>query len=404
MATRELASIDQALREIAAGRPVFVVDDEDRENEADLVMAASAADARWVGLAVRYGSGVLCAPVTGEIADRLALPPMVSDNQDPKGTAYTVSVDAREGVSTGISAADRARTLQVLADPAATAGDLTRPGHVFPLRARAGGVLERPGHTEAAVDLARLAGLEPVGAIVELVHDDGSMMRLADAQDLADREGLLVVSIADLIAWRQRRDRVRRVASTRLPTTYGEFTAHGYLDLVTGAEHLALVKDGGNTVRVHSECLTGDVFGSQRCDCGPQLEASLKAVATEGGAVIYLGGHEGRGVGLLNKLRAYSVQDTGLDTVDAQSALGLPVDAREFAAAAAILRERGLMSIRLLTNNPAKEHALRAGGVDVTARLPLHVGASVHNLGYLATKLERMGHLAPESDLLKGAS
>ncbi|PWJ25326.1 3,4-dihydroxy 2-butanone 4-phosphate synthase/GTP cyclohydrolase II [Branchiibius hedensis] len=404
MTTRELASVEDALREIAAGRPVFVVDDEDRENEADLVMAACAADERWIGFAVRYGSGVLCAPVTGEIADRLALPPMVSDNQDPKGTAYTVSVDARKGVSTGISAADRARTLRLLADPATSAEDLTRPGHVFPLRARDGGVLERPGHTEAAVDLARLAGLEPVGAIVELVHDDGSMMRLGAAQDLAEREGLLVISIADLIAWRQRHDRVRRVASTRLPTAYGEFTAHGYLDLVTGAEHVALVMAGGDTVRVHSECLTGDVFGSQRCDCGPQLEASLTAVARDGGAVVYLGGHEGRGVGLLNKLRAYSLQDTGLDTVDAQTALGLPVDAREFSAAAAILRDRGLTSVQLLTNNPAKEQALRGAGIEVTARLPLHVGASVHNLDYLATKLERMGHLAPEPTILKGAS
>nr|WP_291523698.1 bifunctional 3,4-dihydroxy-2-butanone-4-phosphate synthase/GTP cyclohydrolase II [Branchiibius sp. NY16-3462-2] len=404
MAMGELATIEDALRDIASGRPVFVVDDEDRENEADLVMAASAADERWIGFAIRYGSGVLCAPVTGEIADRLALHPMVSDNQDPKGTAYTVSVDARDGVSTGISAADRARTLQLLADPATTAGDLTRPGHVFPLRARDGGVLERPGHTEAAVDLARLAGLEPVGAIVELVHDDGSMMRLAAAQDLADREGLLLISIADLIAWRQRHDRVRRVASTRLPTAYGEFTAHGYLDLVTGAEHIAVVKDGGDTVRVHSECLTGDVFGSQRCDCGPQLDASLKAVVRDGGAVIYLGGHEGRGVGLLNKLRAYSLQDTGLDTVDAQTALGLPVDAREFVAAAAILRDLGLISVRLLTNNPAKEQALRDAGIEVVQRLPLHVGASVHNLDYLTTKLQRMGHLAPEPNILKGAS
>lgn len=404
MNSKQRATIEDALREIAAGRPVFVVDDEDRENEADLIMAAEAADERWIGFAVRYGSGVICAPVTGEIADRLALPPMVSDNQDPKGTAYTVSVDARAGVSTGISAADRARTLRLLADPATDVQDLTRPGHVFPLRARDGGVLERPGHTEAAVDLARLAGLEPVGAIVELVHDDGSMMRLPAARELAEREGLVLISIADLIAWRQQNDRVRRVASTRLPTAYGEFIAHGYLDLVTGAEHVALIKDGGDTVRVHSECLTGDVFGSQRCDCGPQLEASLKIVAQDGGAVVYLGGHEGRGVGLLNKLRAYSLQDTGLDTVDAQTALGLPVDAREFAAAAAILRDRGLTAVQLLTNNPAKEHGLREAGITVTQRLPLHVGASVHNLDYLSTKLERMGHLAPSPEALKGAS
>lgn len=399
-----MATIEEALRDIAAGRPVFVVDDEDRENEADLVMAAEAADQRWIGFAVRHGSGVICAPVTGEVADALALPPMVTDNQDPKGTAYTVSVDARDGVSTGISAADRARTLRLLADPGTTPDQLTRPGHVFPLRARDGGVLERPGHTEAAVDLARLAGMRPVGAIVELVHDDGSMMRLAAARELADREGLLLISIADLIAWRRRHDRVRRVASTRLPTAYGEFTAHGYLDLVTGAEHVALVKDGGDTVRVHSECLTGDVFGSQRCDCGPQLEASLKAVAADGGAVVYLGGHEGRGVGLLNKLRAYRLQETGLDTVDAQTALGLPVDDREFDAAAAILRNLGLLEVRLLTNNPVKEQALRSAGIEIVERLPLHVGASVHNLGYLTTKLERMGHLAPEPPALKGVS
>ncbi len=294
---------------------------------------------------------------------------MVLRNEDPRGTAYTVSVDARVGVSTGISAADRAHTLRLLADPSTTAADLARPGHVFPLRARDGGVLQRAGHTEAAVDLCRLAGLAPVGVIAELVHDDGSMMRLPAVLELGDEHDLPVITIAQLIHWRQRHDRVEREARTRLPTADGVFDMVGYRDLVTGAEHVALLSPLGHDgpsplVRLHSECLTGDVFGSQRCDCGPQLERALARVAAEGGVVVYLRGHEGRGVGLLNKLQAYELQDRGFDTVDAQIELGLPVDAREYAAGAAILTDLGIPAVRLLTNNPMKVNAMRESGID----------------------------------------
>ncbi|GAB3498472.1 bifunctional 3,4-dihydroxy-2-butanone-4-phosphate synthase/GTP cyclohydrolase II [Flexivirga lutea] len=390
-----LGSIEAALAEIAAGRPVLVADDADRENEVDLVMAAQHADEHWIGWAVRHGSGVICAPMTHAVADRLGLPPMVQDNQDPKGTAYTVSVDAA-GLATGISAAERARTLGALADPESEAEDFTRPGHVFPLRARDGGVLVRTGHTEAAVDLARLAGCAPVGAIVELVHDDGSMMRLDDAEELAARHGLVVITIADLVAWRVRHDRVLCRARTTLPTTHGTFTMLGYVDLLTGDEHVALVSphgipDGKPLVRVHSECLTGDAFGSTRCDCGPQLAEAMRRVGTEGGAVVYLRGHEGRGVGLLDKLRAYELQDGGLDTVDAQTELGLPVDDREFGAAAAILRDLGVTEMRLLTNNPEKEKQLQA--LDLTVdREPLVTGRTINNSRYLDTKRDRLGH------------
>ncbi|WP_265446840.1 3,4-dihydroxy-2-butanone-4-phosphate synthase [Flexivirga meconopsidis] len=391
-----IAKIEQAIAEIAAGRPVLVADDADRENEVDLVIAGDDVDPQWVGWAVRHGSGVICAPMPDAVADRLGLPPMVTANEDPKGTAYTVSVDARVGVSTGISAEERARTIAVLADPASTAEALTRPGHVFPLRARPGGVLERTGHTEATVDLCRLAGRPPVGAIVELVHDDGSMMRLADAERLAERDSLVVVTIADLVAWRRRHDRVVRRATTTLPTEHGIFTAVAYSDERTGAEHVALVSprglmDESPLVRVHSECLTGDVFGSQRCDCGPQLAESMRRVATYGGAIVYLRGHEGRGVGLVDKLRAYEVQDTGLDTVDAQTALGLPVDAREFDAAAAILTDLEVETLRLLTNNPAKVAALGELGMHVE-QVPLQVPSTPSNRSYLETKRTRLGH------------
>lgn len=387
--------IEAALAEIAAGRPVLVADDADRENEVDLVMAAQHADERWIGWAVRHGSGVICAPMTHQVADRLDLPPMVQDNQDPKGTAYTVSVDAT-GLATGISAAERAKTLAALADPSSKVGDFTRPGHIFPLRARDGGVLERTGHTEAAVDLARLAGCTPVGAIVELVHDDGSMMRLGAAEELAARDGLLVITIEDLVAWRRRHDRVLCRARTKLPTANGTFTMFGYTDLLTGDDHVALVSphgipDKSPMVRVHSECLTGDAFGSTRCDCGPQLAESMRRVGAHGGAIVYLRGHEGRGVGLLDKLRAYELQDGGLDTVDAQTQLGLPVDDREFGAAAAILRDLGIHTMRLLTNNPQKEKQLEALGLSVE-RVPLVTGRTINNSRYLDTKRDRLGH------------
>src|SRR5579875_903751 len=374
--------IEAALAEIAAGRPVLVADDADRENEVDLVMAAQHADERWIGWAVRHGSGVICAPMPHAIADRLGLPPMVRDNQDPKGTAYTISVDAT-GLATGISAAERAKTLAALADPAADVADFTRPGHIFPLRARDGGVLERTGHTEAAVDLARLAGCSPVGAIVELVHDDGSMMRLGDAEVLAARDGLVIITIEDLVAWRTLHDRVLCRARTKLPTSNGTFTMFGYTDLLTGHDHVALVSphgipDQSPLVRVHSECLTGDAFGSTRCDCGPQLDDAMRRLGAEGGALVYLRGHEGRGVGLLDKLRAYELQDTGFDTVDAQTELGLPVDDREFGAAAAILRDLEITGLRLLTNNPQKEKQLEALGLQVH-RVPLVTGRTVNN-------------------------
>ena len=392
-----LSTVEDALDALRAGRPVLVVDDADRENEGDVVLAAHTLTDAWVAWTVRHTSGYLCAPVTAEIADRLELPLMVAENADPLGTAYTVTVDAAVGVTTGISAADRARTARVLADPASTASDLRRPGHLVPLRARAGGVLVRPGHTEAAVDLCRLAGLPPVGVIGELVEDDGSMTRLPGVLELGEREGLPVLTIADLVAWRQRHDRVERVAETVLPTRHGQFRTLAYRDRITGDEHLALVSPRGvpqsaPLVRVHSECLTGDVLGSQRCDCGPQLDRSLERVADEGGVVVYLRGHEGRGVGLAEKLRAYGLQDGGLDTVDAQLELGLPVDAREYAAAAGILVDLGLTAVRLLTNNPAKVEGLRAHGVEVAAVERLRTAPLPTNARYLRTKRDRMGH------------
>jgi 3,4-dihydroxy 2-butanone 4-phosphate synthase/GTP cyclohydrolase II len=339
-----------------------------------------------------------------EVADRLELPLMVADNRDPLRTAYTVSVDAATGVTTGISAADRLRTVQVLADVDSTPADLIRPGHVLPLRARPGGVLTRPGHTEAAVDLTRLAGLSPVGVIGELVHDDGTMMRFDAVVGLGREFGLPVITIEQLVDHRQRLDRVERLATTRIPTVHGTFTAHGYRDTLTGDEHVALVSPRGLQglrhagpvlTRLHSECLTGDAFGSLRCDCGPQLQAALARVGSEGGVVVYLGGHEGRGVGLVDKLRAYAQQDRGADTVDAQTALGLPVDAREYAAGAAILHDLGATEVVLLTNNPNKVTALRHLGVDVVAVERLHGPMGEDNEQYLMTKRERLGHDIP---------
>jgi len=413
-----LATIETALAQLRLGRPVLVVDDDHRENEGDVVLSAELATTQWVAWTVRHSSGLLCAPMPDAVADRLQLPLMVRDNQDPRGTAYTVSVDARDGVTTGISAADRTRTVRVLADPTAGPGDVVRPGHVLPLRARAGGVLERAGHTEAAVDLCRLAGLAPVGLIAEVIDDDGTMRRLPQVLELGAEHGLVTISIADLALWRLVNDgavvndsavgdvgrvrpepRVRRAATTTLPTRHGTFTAHGYRDLRTGAEHLALV--GGDphspaaVVRMHSECLTGDALGSLRCDCGIQLQASLALVAESGGVVLYLRGHEGRGVGLLAKLEAYALQDLGRDTVDANLELGLPADAREYGAAAAILTDLGLDHVRLLTNNPAKVEGLAGHGVAVADRVPLVVAATEHNAAYLDTKRDRMGHDLP---------
>ncbi|NMR20194.1 GTP cyclohydrolase II [Cellulomonas fimi] len=412
-----LGTVADALEALRAGRPVLVADSPDRENEADVVLAASSATSEWVAWTIRHSSGYLCAPMTSERADALELPLMVPHSQDPRRTAYTVTVDAARGVTTGISAADRARTLQVLADPGAGPVDLIRPGHVLPLRAVPGGVLHRSGHTEAAVDLCRLAGLPPVGAIAELVNDDGTMMRLDQAAELARRDDLVLLTIADLIAWRRRHDdvadgvvpddeaaarsaaveRVHTGAAAALPTRHGSFRVHAYRDLRSGADHVALVSvhhlGGEPLVRVHSECLTGDAFGSLRCDCGPQLDAALERTAEEGGVVVYLRGHEGRGIGLLSKIEAYGLQDAGRDTVQANIDLGWPADRREYGAAAAILADLGIGRLRLLTNNPAKVVGLRAHGLEVTDMVGLEVGHTPENSAYLRTKAVEMGHL-----------
>jgi 3,4-dihydroxy 2-butanone 4-phosphate synthase / GTP cyclohydrolase II len=404
-----LDSIDSALERLRAGEAIIVVDDEDRENEGDLVFAASKATPELAGFMIRHTSGVVCVAMQGPDLDRLKLPPMTAVNEDRKGTAYAVSVDARDGTTTGISAADRARTIRVLVDSATEPYELTRPGHVFPLRAVEGGVLRRPGHTEAGPDLARLAGLTPAAAICEIVHDDGSMMRAPALRDFADEHGLVMISIADLIAYRRRTEsQVQRVASTRLPTEYGEFQAFGYRDTVTGTEHVALVRgdvgDGEDLlVRVHSECLTGDVLGSTRCDCGPQLRAALARVADEDrGVVLYVRGHEGRGIGLLHKLQAYQLQDAGHDTVDANLELGLPADARDYGTGAQILADLGVRSMRLLTNNPAKRAGLEGYGLRIVGREPLPAHVTDDNLTYLRTKRDRMGHDLPHLETAPG--
>ncbi|MCX5208996.1 bifunctional 3,4-dihydroxy-2-butanone-4-phosphate synthase/GTP cyclohydrolase II [Kitasatospora sp. NBC_00240] len=409
-ATDDLAldPVERAVADIALGRPVIVVDDEDRENEGDIVFAASAATPELLAFTIRYSSGVICVPMTGEELDRLKLPPMTQVNEDRKGTAYAVSVDARDGVDTGISAADRARTVRLLASAGTEPGDLTRPGHVFPLRAVEGGVLVRPGHTEASVDLARLAGLTPAGAIAEVVNDDGTMARLPELVAFAREHGLAIISIEDLIAYRRRTElHVDRAAVTALPTAYGEFTAVGYRGTLDGIEHIALVAGGLDAdgkvpdgedllVRVHSECLTGDVFGSLRCDCGPQLQASLEKVAAAGrGVVLYLRGHEGRGIGLAHKLRAYELQEQGRDTVDANLDLGLPADGRDYSIGAQMLTDLGVRSLTLLTNNPDKVAALTEHGLKVKGREPVPTVPGEHNLAYLRTKRDRMGHELP---------
>ncbi|MDI3406586.1 bifunctional 3,4-dihydroxy-2-butanone-4-phosphate synthase/GTP cyclohydrolase II [Streptomyces cavernicola] len=402
-----LDPIEQAIADIAAGRPVVVVDDEDRENEGDLIVAAEKATPEIVAFMMSECRGLICAPMEGDELDRLELPQMVDNNTELMRTAFTVSVDAgpAHGVTTGISAADRATTLQLLADGHAQAGDFVRPGHIFPLRARTGGVLVRNGHTEAAVDLARLAGLRPAGAIVEIAGEDGKMLRLPELIPFARKHGLTIISIEDLIAYRRSSEpTVHREAQVQLPTAHGEFTAYGYRSSVDGVEHVALVQgeigDGEDVlVRVHSECLTGDVFHSLRCDCGPQLEASMQRITEEGrGIVVYLRGHEGRGIGLLSKLRAYALQERGRDTLDANLELGLPADARDYAAGAQILADLGVRSLRLLTNNPDKSEALTAHGLKVTRREPMPVQAGEHNLRYLQTKRDRMGHELPWLD------
>ncbi|GHD01369.1 3,4-dihydroxy-2-butanone-4-phosphate synthase [Zhihengliuella salsuginis] len=413
----ELDGIEAAVAAIAAGRPVVVVDDADRENEGDIVFAAEFATAELMGWTVRYSSGVVCAPLAGDRADALGLPPMVEVNEDAKGTAYTVSCDAAAGVSTGISGADRALTARLLADTAATAGDFTRPGHLFPLRAADGGVLARRGHTEASVDLCRLAGLQPAGVIAEVVHDDGTMMRLPALREFADAWGVPLVSIEGLAAHLARAGAVVPEApeaappgapgeevvsagpAVEVPTPHGTFTVRVWSDHATGDEHLTLSHPGTGPaggheplVRLHSECLTGDVFGSYRCDCGEQLDTALGRVAAEGGTVVYLRGHEGRGIGLANKIRAYALQDGGADTVEANEQLGLPVDGRNYDAAVGILCSLGLTRIRLLTNNPVKTSWLHQAGIDVVETVRALIPARPENTRYLKTKRERMDH------------
>lgn len=413
-----LASIPAAIEALRHGRPVIVADDEGRENEGDVIIAAELASQEWIAWMVRHTSGFICAPMTNEIADRLELPPMVVVSQDPRGTAYTVSVDASDRLSTGISASDRSHTLRVLANSNSTPASLFRPGHILPLRAVDGGVQERDGHTEAAVDLMKLAGLTPVAAISEIVADDGEMMRLPGLIELGERNDIPVITIESLIEWLREHNRegipeasapipeLSRVSfevETTVPTTHGPLTIRAYRDRSTGADHVALlhgVLRDGALVRVHSECLTGEVFGSLKCECGPQLDAALEAIEREGGVVVYLRGHEGRGIGLVNKLRAYRLQEDGLDTLDANLALGLPADARDYGAAVGILHDLGLTSIRLLTNNPEKKRQLEDRGITVTELVPLVVGVGAHNEAYLDAKRDRMGHALPSHAML----
>jgi 3,4-dihydroxy 2-butanone 4-phosphate synthase/GTP cyclohydrolase II len=393
-----LDDVDRAVKDIAAGRPVLVVDDENRENEGDIIFAASMATPELLAFMIRYTSGVICVPMREAELNRLQLPQMTAHNTEHHRTAFTVSVDARDRISTGISAADRAATIAKLVDPATTAADLVRPGHVFPLRYAEGGVLRRAGHTEAAVDLARLAGLPEAGVLCEVVNDDGTMARLPELRAFANAHDLALISIEQLIEYRRRTERqLSRQAQTRIPNAYGQWQAFGYRHEIDGTEYVALVLGDvhGESVltRLHSECLTGDVFGSLRCDCGAQLDAAMAAIAAEGrGVVLYLRGHEGRGVGLLSKLQAYELQDAGADTVDANTELGLPVDAREYSAGAQMLADLGVRSVRLLTNNPAKVTGLVGCGVDITARVPLASAVTPFNLRYLTTKRDRMGH------------
>jgi 3,4-dihydroxy 2-butanone 4-phosphate synthase/GTP cyclohydrolase II len=393
-------TIENAIDAIARGEAVVVVDDANRENEGDLIIAAEKTTSETMGFMVRHTSGVICMPLEGTRLDELQLPMMVAENTTAYRTAFTVSVDAKRGTTTGISAADRTTTVHALIDPQTRPEDLARPGHIFPLRYREGGVLKRAGHTEAAVDLARLAGLSPAGVLAEVVNDDGTMARLPELERFADEHGLMLISIADLIRYRRHREKlVRRISEARIPTKYGEFTAYVFESLLDGTEHMAFVRGevAGKSnvlVRVHSECLTGDVFGSLRCDCGPQLDAALRRIAEEDmGVVVYLRGHEGRGIGLAHKLRAYSLQEQGHDTVDANLHLGLPVDGREYGIGAQILVDLGITTMRLLTNNPAKYGGLEGFGLEIVERVSLQSTPNPENIHYLRTKKLRLGHL-----------
>ena len=396
----KFAAIDDVIAAIGRGEMIVMVDDEDRENEGDLIMAAQFATPEKIAFIVRHSSGVVVAPLSGERCDELRLPLMVEHNTESHRTAFTVSVDMIEGTTTGISASDRSATLCALADPSATFASFARPGHIFPLRAREGGVLKRAGHTEAAVDLARMAGLQPAGIICEITNEDGSMSRLPQLIEFCREHNLLLSSIAELIKYRRHNEKlVTRMGQAQVPTDWGNFTCTAFRSDIDDTEHLAFsmgdIQDGNPIlVRVHSECLTGDVFASRRCDCGPQLQSAMALIASEGrGIVVYLRGHEGRGIGLAHKIRAYSLQDGGLDTVDANTELGLPIDSREYGVGAQILADLGAHKLRLITNNPAKYGGIEGYGLEVVERVALNPVPTEENLKYLQTKRDRMGHL-----------
>ena len=401
----DLAPIEDIIAAISRGELVIMVDDEDRENEGDLIMAAQFATPEKIAFIVRHTSGLIVAPLTGERCDDLRLPLMVDNNTESHRTAFTISVDLLEGTTTGISASDRAATLRALADPKIIHSAFARPGHIFPLRARDGGVLKRAGHTEASVDLARLAGCEPAGIICEIQNDDGTMSRLPELKKFAKQNSLLISSIARLIEYRRHHERlVERMGSANVPTEWGNFECVAYRSTIDGIEHLAFVLGDLTTpepvlTRVHSECLTGDVFGSRRCDCGPQLATAMQAVQQQGrGVIVYLRGHEGRGIGIGHKIRAYSLQDEGLDTVDANLQLGLPVDSREYGIGAQILADLGARELRLMTNNPAKYGGIAGYGLSVVERVPIITASTPENSSYLATKRDRLGHFFNEME------
>jgi 3,4-dihydroxy 2-butanone 4-phosphate synthase / GTP cyclohydrolase II len=403
-----LARVEEAIADIGAGRVVIVVDDHDRENEGDIIVAAERVTAEHIGFMVRYGSGIICVPMEGDRLEELQLPLMIAQNEESMGTAFTISVDARDGTTTGISAADRAHTIRTLIDPRSKPHDLARPGHIFPLRYTPGGVLRRAGHTEASVDLARLAGLYPAGVVCEVVNEDGTMARLDDLERFAKEHELSIISIADLIAYRRQREKlVHRATEARIPTAFGTFTAIAY-ESFDGRTHVALVKGDVASredvlVRVHSECFTGDVLGSIRCDCGLQLAEAMRRIDDEGaGVVVYIRGHEGRGIGLRHKLEAYALQDGGLDTVQANIELGFSPDARDYGVGAQILVDLGISRMRLLTNNPVKRAGLEGYGLDIVERVPLQSDPNPENIRYLETKREKLGHILDHLSAAEG--